>query len=68
MKKYAAIATQQKTYRVAEMVTLDGELYKDWRPVWDIREFTAFEEADQIARKCAAGEFNQIEGQYINMR
>ena len=63
VNKYGAIACGEKCYRVARMHP-NG----NWVPVFDIREFTNFEEADRIAKECANGEHNQYGGQYINMR
>lgn len=61
-KKYAAIAMGEKCYRVAYSYS------HDWKPEFQIREFDNFEEADKIAKECAAGNHNCLEGEYINMR
>ncbi len=62
VKKYAAIACGEKSFRVMYSYS------HDWKPESQIRIFDNFEEADKIAQECAKGMHNCYEGQYINMR
>ena len=61
--KYAACAWGEGVYRVC--YTYYGY---EWKPEFQIREFTTFEEADKIAKQCAAGMHGCYKGQYVNMR
>lgn len=43
--------------------------YRDMRAVSNVRTFKTFEEADQCAKRVAAGEFDVARpGEYVNMR
>lgn len=61
MKRYAAI-TRHGTYNVAR------ELNGEWLPIFNIKNFNTFEEADKMAREVAEGKHGYKVGQYINMR
>ncbi len=61
--KYGAIATGEKSYRVASLHP-NG----NWYPLFDIKEFDNFLEADTIAREVANGQHQYNAGLYINMR
>jgi hypothetical protein len=61
MKRYAAIA-RHGTYNVAR------EHNGEWLPIFNIKNFKTFEEADQVAKDCAQGKYDQHPGEYINMR
>lgn len=57
---------QSGRYAVSEVYLGCGEAHK----VGDCRDFAEFEEADDVARRMAAGEFPEIRprGRYVNNR
>lgn len=67
MKKqfFGAISLKNGKYAVAR-ATLNCQ----WKPVGDIREFSTFEEANEVAQDVAAGKYQELAGpgQYVNMR
>ncbi len=63
-RKYLATAkVYGGLFAVCEILTPYGELHQ----IGDCRDFTTFEEADDVAKRMAAGEFPHIRpaGQYI---
>ena len=64
-----------KTYTAIELRTVKGKYgvftigpCGDFHVVGDIRQFNSFDEACNVARKTATGEYGHEVGQFVSMR
>ena len=62
MRTYAAVAAEDGTFIVCNLGPYEI------KPVLDIRPFTTFEEADDVALACSYGDYNHHKGHYVCMR